>query len=105
VCPAGAGAELSEQLGVVAQLLRLRVRLPEASDARGRLGRRTRQVVTAAPRVGVEVQKALVLLLQRAKQCEQHHVLVHVREVAGVEAMAVLHDVANYGTYILESHE
>src|SRR5215472_8568910 len=39
--------------------------------------------------MGVEVEKTLVLFLQRREQGEQCHVLVHVREIAGVEAVAI----------------
>src|SRR5258705_3146603 len=86
----GAGAKLCQQRRVLAQLRRTVLEAREAPDAGSRLERRARQVVAAAAGVGVEVQEPLVLLLQRREQPEQRHVLVHVREVAGVEAVAVL---------------
>src|SRR4029077_19835569 len=93
----GAGAKLRQQRRVLAQLLRAVIEARETPDAGGRLERRARQVVAAAAGVGVEVQEPLVLLLQRRQQSEQRHVLVHVREVAGVEAVAVLHCLLSSG--------
>src|SRR6266478_4646400 len=87
----GEGAKLRQQRRVLAQLRRTVLEAREAPDAGGRLERRARQVVAAAAGVRVEVQEPLVLLLQRRQQPEQRHVLVHIREVAGVEAVAVLH--------------
>src|SRR2546430_10853736 len=84
-------ANLRQQRRVLAQLRGARLEAREAPDALGRLERRARQVVAAAAGVGIEVQEPLVLLLQRREQLQQRHVLVHVREVAGVEAVAVLH--------------
>src|ERR1700740_882554 len=63
----------------------------EASDAGGSFRRGTREIVTAAAGMGVEVEETLVLSLQGREQREERHVLVHVGEVAGVEAMSVLH--------------
>src|SRR5437016_13304068 len=93
----GEGAKLRQQRRVLAQLRRTVLEAREASDAGGRLERRARQVVAAAAGVRVEVQEPLVLLLQRRQQPEQRHVLVHVREVAGVEAVAVLHCLLSSG--------
>ena len=66
--------------------------LAEAADAACGIGGRGGDVVGTAAGMGLQVQEALVLLLQRREQGEQRHVLVHVREIAGVEAVAVLHD-------------
>ena len=40
----------------------------------------------------VEVEQRLRLALQPLEQREQHDVLVHVREVAGVEGVAIVHN-------------
>ena len=84
------GTKLADQIGVLAQLRRTMLGLHEALDTRRRL-LRPREIVAAPTRVGVEVQKSLILPLQCAQQREQRDVLVNVGEIPGVEAVAVLH--------------
>ena len=49
------------------------------------------QVVAAATRVRVEEEERRGLLLEMLDEHHEHHVLQHVREVAGVEGVAVVH--------------
>ena len=85
-------AQPRQQLKVGVQLRAAVCTVPEAADAADGIGGRGGEVVGTAAGVGFQVEEALVLLLQRRQQREQRHVLVHVREVAGVEAVAVFHD-------------
>src|SRR6185312_17007205 len=50
-----------------------------------------RQVVRAAAGMSLEVREAFFLALQRGEQGKQGDVLVDVSEVAGVEAVSILH--------------
>src|SRR3569833_173388 len=53
-----------------------------------------RQVVGASPGVSFEVEESLVLALQGAQQRQQRDVVVHVREIAGVVGVSILHPLA-----------
>jgi len=55
------------------------------------LGRCLAQVIEAAPRVRIEVEEWRGLLLQVLDEHHEHHVLQHVREVAGVVGVAIVH--------------
>ncbi len=89
-------AQLRDQLQIVADFLGRRSRggvgqAPrlEPPDAGGGLAGGSGQVVGSAAGVRLEIEKALVLALQGAKQRQQRHVLMHVREIAGVMLVAV----------------
>ena len=70
-------------------------RCQQSRDAGFTLGTAARvsacQVVKPFAGMRIQEQKALGLLLQRADQGQQGDVLVHVGEVAGVKAVAILH--------------
>jgi len=85
------GAQGLQYLPVVTQLRRAVLAVLESSHTRGTLSRGRRHVIHAAPGVRVEVEKPLVLALQRRQQREQRDVLVHVSEIAGVIGVAILH--------------
>jgi hypothetical protein len=55
------------------------------------LGLRVAQVIAAAPGVGIEVHERRGLRLQVLDQHRQDDVLDHVRVVAGVERVAIVH--------------
>ncbi len=67
----------------------------QRADAEPRLGALVRvgavQVVESAAGVRLEIEKALVLALQRGDQRQQRDVLVHVGEIAGMKTVAVFH--------------
>ena len=55
------------------------------------MGLRVAQVIAAAPGVGIEVHERRGLRLQVLDQHRQDDVLDHVRVVAGVERVAIVH--------------
>ena len=61
------------------------------------------EIVEAASGMGVEQQQPRVLALQCPQQRQQRHVLVHVREVAGMEGVAVFHRPASGGVGAVRS--
>ena len=90
------GAGGVRRLQITSKIRRLHRTAREPGDslapfaaARGILGA---QVVAAAPGMRVEIEQRLRFLLQALEQRQQHDVLVHVREVAGVEGMTIVHD-------------
>ena len=84
-----------DDLAVAGQRRVARLRRQQFRDTALPLGRMfgvTRmRVVVAASRVRIDVQKALVLALERGKHLEQYDVFVDIGEVAGVILMAVFH--------------
>jgi hypothetical protein len=56
-------------------------------------GFRIGQIVRTAARMGFEIEKSRLLALHRPDQSNKQGVFRHVRKIAGMKAMAVVHGV------------
>jgi hypothetical protein len=90
---AAVAVEATDEFQVAAERTGRLAEVPQTRDPVAELAglrRVAAEVVASGPGVRLEVGERLVLARQRLDQRDQHDVLQHVGEVAGVEGVAVV---------------